>query len=418
MRLTLFVLNIFHQALRRKIRQDTASALRRWWASHGTMVLRLAVPLMAVLALLKLGDEFRRLLWEPGRNGAYDLWGFHNLVRRWFAGMPVYYNERRTALYPPASFVILWPLLGWIEFTPARWLWATTTVAALVWLAYLIVRESHTETRIERVFVALLLLSMNETGVVIGNGQLILHVLPMLVTAVLLLQQGEGGWQEDLVAVGLLLGALVKPSVSIPFLWVALFVRGKAWAISLALLGYVALTLFAVSFQKQGLVVLLQQWLERASAVAARQGYGNLHIWLASLALQGWALPASFLTLVALGVWTYHHRHGDLWILLGVTALVARFWTYHHVSDDVLILLPEIALFRIAKRDGPDARVSGMAVLLLALTAFVMLAPARLFFFYPRPWKTLFTVSHTVVWLLVLIFLLNHARREQKTGAD
>jgi hypothetical protein len=40
----------------------------------------------------------------------------------------------------------------------------------------------------------------------------------------------------------------------------------------------------------------------------------------------------------------------DLWLLLGVTAIVARLWTYHRRYDDLLLLLPMITLFRITKQ--------------------------------------------------------------------
>ncbi|KPL15508.1 MAG: hypothetical protein AMJ93_16560 [Anaerolineae bacterium SM23_84] len=116
---------------------------------------------------------------------------------------------------------------------------------------------------------------------------------------------------------------------------------------------------------------------------------------------------------MALGFWTYRHRHGDFWLLLGVTALVARFWTYHRLYDDLLVLFPMVALFRIAKRgpstDGSDV-VAGM---LLTITIFAMLAPARLRY-APWPWYLLFTGGHALVWITVLIFLLDRARREKR----
>ena len=394
-------------------RGATTSAIRIWWTRHGITILRLACVVMALLAVLKLGDEFRRLLLEQGHNGAVDLKLRHEAVHDWFAGQSLY-QVRPTAVYPPASYVLLWPFLGWLDLTPARWLWAVTSVAALGWLVYLIVQESGADTRLECLFVALLALSMNATGVTIGNGQLILHILPMLLFALLLLRRSRRQWRVRLLAAGLLLFALVKPTISAPFLWMVLFAGGGLTTIVLIALGYLGLTLFAVSFQEPTLTVLAREWIEGATVVAAEQGYADLHTWLASSDLHQWILWASLLVFAALGMWTYRHRKGDVWILIGVAALVARLWTYHRVYDDVLILLPMVALFRIAKREASTEGTGIAAGLLLAATILSMLAPARLEHF-AWPWSFLFKGGHTLVWIMDLGFLLHGAHRDKKT---
>ena len=402
------------------MKQNWALTLRSQWADHRTTLLRLAVTLMAVAALIWLGYEFWRLLWESSPiwasspTGAVDLKILHNLVHRWFAGRPVY-SELGNAVHAPATYVILWALLGWLKLTPARWLWAATTVAALAWLICLIVQESGASKPLERIFVALMPLSMYATGAAIGNGQHIVHLLPMLVAGLLLLHRGQGGWREDLLAAALVLAALVKPSVSVPFFWLVLFVSGRLRPALFVTFGYVALTLFAVSFQESGLWSLLRDWLTRASVLAKRGGYADLHIWLATVGLEEGILPVSLLVLTALGFWTYRHRHRDLWLLLGVTAFVARFWTYHRWYDDLLILLPMVALFRIAKQ-GPSADGSDVvAGALLAITMLAMLAPGGLYLF-PSPWSMLYVAGQMVVWIVVLIFLLDRARRERDAG--
>ena len=235
-------------------RGSAIHAINIWWTAHATMVLRLACVAMALLAALKLGDEFRRLLWESGHTGAVDLKLRHQEVHDWFAGQPLY-QVRPTAVYPPATYVLLWPFLGWLHLAPARWFWAVTSGATLGTLVYLTVRESCADTRLQSAFVALMALSMNATGVSIGNGQLALHILPALLCALLLLHQGRGRWHIRLLAVGLLLFALVKPTVSAPFLWMVLFAGSGLTTMPLIALGYLGLTLFAVSFQESTLAV-------------------------------------------------------------------------------------------------------------------------------------------------------------------
>ncbi|MCI0556815.1 MAG: DUF2029 domain-containing protein, partial [Anaerolineae bacterium] len=158
--------------------------LRQLWSRYKRTVLLVAVVLLTFLAAIKLTDEFRRLIWEQDRTGAIDLKLFSRRVKHWFAGNPVYGDLRST--FPPASFLIFWPFVGWLSVPTARYLWALTTIALLVWLCRLIIRESKAQTPLERAFVALMLLSMNAVGVAIGNGQLILHLLPLLITVALI----------------------------------------------------------------------------------------------------------------------------------------------------------------------------------------------------------------------------------------
>lgn len=390
----------------------TASAISIWWSSHGIAVLRLACVVMALFAALKLGDEFRRLLFDTGYNGAIDTRILNELVRGWFEGRPLY-QELVPAIHPPATYVLLWPLLGWLQFAPARWLWAITSVAAMGWLVFLIVQQSGARTRLECLFVALLLLSMNSTGVAIGNGQLILHILPILLAALLLLRRNRAAQAAQLAAAAMLLWTLVKPTISAPFLWMALFSGGGLLITVLVGLGYAGLTLFALLYQESTPYVLARAWNDRVTVAAATGGYANLHKWLASFGLEDWILLVSLLIFVALGWWIYRHRKGDFWILLGVTALVARFWTFHRVYDDVLILLPMVTLFRLTKRNDSPEGTGIVAGALLGVTAVAMLAPARLEHF-PWPWSLAFTGGHALLWLVVLGFLIAQAHYDRK----
>ena len=170
--------------------------LQRWWAEHETRVLRFAILLMSVAALVWLIYQFWRLLvpgpplWPTSPKGAVDLIYRHAEVHRWFAGLPVY-GEMKTATYPPASYAMLWPLLGWLELAQARWLWACINLAALGWLAHLLVRESGADRPAERLFIALLPLAAYSTGATIGNGQLIVALMPLLIASPLRVQRAR-----------------------------------------------------------------------------------------------------------------------------------------------------------------------------------------------------------------------------------
>ena len=272
---------------------------REWWAGYRVMLLRAAIVIMAIASLVWLSYQFWRLLWgsapiwHTSPTGAVDLKILHRLVHEWFAGRPVY-RELPTAVHPPATYVLLWPMLGWLDVGPARWLWAVTTVVALTALVYIVVRESRADSSLERAFVALIPCSIYATGAAIGNGQLIVHLLPMMLVGILMLHRRRRERQAHLLASALILATLVKPSISVPFLWLALFVPRFPGPVPLVALGYCVLTLFAVSFQDSTLTALVHDWQSRSSSLAVAAGQGNvanLHVWLGSLGLEGMDIP-------------------------------------------------------------------------------------------------------------------------------
>jgi hypothetical protein len=379
--------------------------LRRWWAEHRALLLGLAIALMATLALLKLGYEFRRLVWELDPGDALDLKSRYAQVHRWFA-------SRRVSgfSYPPASYVLLWPFLGWLPLAAVRWLWAGTALVALGWLAYISAREGGATRRTEWLFLALFPLALNATGSAVGEGQMTIQVLAAFVGGVILLRRGPPGWRTDLLATALLLAALAKPTLSVPLFWVVFFALGRPRVGLLVAVGYVCLTLWAASFQSLSPLGVVRTSDSNLSMVEHR-GYANVLTWLSDAGLQAWIRPAMLLILAAAGLWTWRYRHADIWILLGVGALVARLWTYHLVYDDVLILFPMIALFRIAKREATTWYGLGAAAL-LAVTLVSMLLPGRLLQLEP-PWGTFFQTSRATLWLVQLAFLHLCIRRQE-----
>ncbi len=391
-----------------------STGLRTWWQERRTPLLCLTVVVLAVAAAVKLGSDVPRLLWAPPRAGAIDLALRHREVQAWFAGRSVY-HELQAAIYPPATYVMLWPFVGWLDLTAARWLWAASALLALACLACFAVAGSGAIAPLERALAALLPLAMNATGMAVGNGQLTLHVLTLLIVASFLLRGTQPGWARDLTAAFLVVLSLAKPSLSIPFLPL-LLVWGGTRLLLFVGTGYVALTLTAAWFQSGGVMLLLSEWMALSVAESARFGYANLSSWLGALGLQPWDLSASLLVLGASSAWLYRHRRADTWLLIGVAAIIARLWMYHQVYDDVLILLPMIALFRVAKRAVSPGGRDLLAGVLLAVTTAAMLLPTR-FSLAASPWQPLFSCTHTAVWLVVLAFLLRQVALEPKTAA-
>lgn len=257
-----------------------------FWERYGNSILRIAVLLLAAAAAFRLLHEGLRLVvWDPFTlGGPNDLRNFQNAMKGFFAGQPIY-EELKTSPYPPASYAIFWPFLGWMDLSKARLLWAITVVTVLAWLIVLILRESKATTLTEKILLALFLLSMNGTGVTIGNGQLGLHILPALVTSLLLIQQKDLSVRNQIFASALVLFALAKPTISAPFLWILLFAPHGKRILFLTSIAYLAITWLALSFQPQPAITVFESWFHRASIVALEKGYGNLHGFLNSINL-------------------------------------------------------------------------------------------------------------------------------------
>jgi len=390
---------------------EAAPKLRERWAAHGGLLLRIAVVLVAIATPLRLLRVFPYLLWDVNRGASRDLKYRYLEVHAWFAGLPVY-GAVESADYPPASYAILWPFLGWLQLTPARLLWTATILVGLGGLAYVSARAVKARTPLQWLFVALLPFSVYPTTATIVLGQLIIHCLAPLMAGLLLLHCGRGRWWEDVLAAGLFTAALAKPTVSAPFFWLVLFAPGRLRPIALVALGYLALTLVAASFQEASLPALIQSWRGQQSHITVGQGHTNLSGWLAAVGLEDATVPAALLILLGLGAWTWRHRGADFWLLVGVMGMVARLWIHHRTYDDLLILAPMIALLRLAKQspalDGSDVT----AGLLFALTWVTMLAPVDWLIWVPTL-ALLTKIWLGALWVTVLVFLLSQARRER-----
>ncbi|MCI0416184.1 hypothetical protein L0222_25700 [bacterium] len=392
--------------------------IERFWLRYRAALLWVGIVLMILASAHRLTNEFHRLLFDQGPDGAIDLRYRHNDVQRWFSGLPL--DEH--AIYPPATYLMLWPLLSWVTQDQARWLWAVTSAAAMVWLMVLLVRQSQAKDLQQRLFVALLVPSIYATGATIGNGQFILHLLPFLITALLRCsadvssaQCSQAGrpryFSNDLLIAICFLVALIKPALTAPFFWILMFCPPRMRPALFVCAGYTVLTMLAILPQQSEFGVLISDWLARGSAAALRGGYANLHSWLNLLNLQHWILPASLLLLAALGFWIFYFRNSEYWILMGVTAYFSRFWIYHRLYDDFLVLIPMISLFRIAVTNS-TVSLKFCAGVILTITWAAALAPARLLSF-PLPYNILFEAGQTSIWMVGLVFLMYMAKQRE-----
>jgi hypothetical protein len=380
-----------------------AGTIRAKWTRHRQTLFRGAIVVMAAIAAWRMGQAFYKLFRGIAIGDTTKF--YHVLVRKWFASLPVY--ELDFAVHPPATYAILRPFFDWPDIANVRMIWLAATILALLWLAHLVDRESKASTNLERAFIALLPFSMYAMALTVRIGQLGVHVMPLLLAGLLCLRDRPPSWRRDLLSAALLLLALVKPTVAAPFVWIALFLPGGLRPAALVAAGYLALTFFAASYQPEPLPALFYGWKARSAHLAESAGTTHLHLWLAAVGLGKWILPASFVMLAGLGWWIYRHRRADLWLLIGVTAIVARFWTYHRDYDDVLFLLPAVALFRLAASARSAGNADVAAGSLLAVAAGAMLVQIRVAI------SPAFAVANAVLWFFLLLFLLQQAGRER-----
>jgi hypothetical protein len=381
---------------------------------------------MAIAAVGRLAYALPYLVSDVESWAAVDVKLRHAEVRAWFEGQRVYGELAEPGDYPPASYLLLWPLLGWLPLEGARWLWAATALTSLGALGLVTVRagsgrdagvSSADPHRLRTVFLALLPFSLYPTQVIVYFGQIGIHVIAACVVGFAWLVHGRPGAVRTVGASALLLFALVKPTLSAPFVWVLLFRPRWLHVAFLVVASYVAITLWASAFQPGGMVATVFDWFWYAhgrTGLITGSGTSNLHRWLELAGGERWAFPASLLVLAGHGLWTYRHRVADPWLLLGVAAIVARFWVHHRAHDDLLLLVPMLALFRIAasgspqvdseKREGVQSDV--MAGLLFAALWLAMHVPNWAFTSLTRFVTVGLEIGQTVLWLVALGFLM------------
>lgn len=346
---------------------DTSAAIRsvdgnRWrtirmaWSRYGGAVLVLAAAHALVTAVLRLTGALDALILTP--EGPIDLLIRMDEVRRWFGGVTIY-GDPDSANYPPASYTLLWPLVGWLPERGARILFAVSMLASACAIAVVAVRASGAAKVPGRAFMALFILPLGSTQITVWIGQLGLHVTACLLgaTALLFGTAGTAGagrtddrstWGIDLAAAALLTASLVKPTLSVPAV-AAILILTRRWRPAvLTGVMYTGATFLAAAFQESSTPSLIRMWLGRESVMNLPLGSVNTHLWLHWLGVEGSKIPASLAWLVATGAWAWRYRRTDPWIVVGVAALVGRLWIHHRAFDDVLLVIPAIALFRIA----------------------------------------------------------------------
>lgn len=387
------------------------------WCGFGLLAL------VAAAAAYRCVSETYRLVFLQAKRAGIDLRLRHEEVVDWFAGLPIY-EFNNSAVYPPASYVMMWPLVGLGSFAWARWVWAVSTAVLLGFIIRTLLKEPLYESTREKIFWSLVILAHYATGITIGNGQLTIHLFAAILGFSVYLRRVGNPWVHAGVIGVLAALALVKPTSGTPFIWLVLFVPRSLYPILATIGVYAVLALIGAAFQERDVVELYMDWLVlgmdgaawSSSAEAASdtggtgvgdKGYGDVHTVLSTWGLSHLALYVSLSILFAAGVWVWLHRYCNLLVLLGVVAIVSRVWTYHRVYDDMIILFAVFGVLASLKL-GLNPKLDRLGRPLLGLLLFASLIPATLRLM-EAPLGPLFTAGQPALWMVTLGYLAHTA---------
>jgi len=398
--------------------------------------------LMAVGMLYRLTYEFNRLLFSKAENAAIDLWQRHDEVRAWFAGQPVY-QQFMSAVYPPASYLMLWPFMAFRSLQTVKWVWAVSSVVLLAYIIRALLQRDLFKTTREKVFWAVFILAHYATGITIGNGQLTIYIMATVLALNAFIKRDESNWISNCLIGFFAALSLLKPTTGVPFILLVMFVPRNIYPLLATVAIYALLALAAASFQSDNIIQLHRDWFSLGSQGAVWSsdagnvaseggsdapilaflrpgediGYGNVHTLLGALNLSKWASIISLALLAPLGVWIYLYRSCNQWVLLGVAAIFSRVWAYHRVYDDMFILLPIFAVITVLKLEmNPRLQWAGRALLVLLFISSLLPASLRLL---PAPLGSAYTIGQPVLWLLTLAYLIHSAHvQKQRDKAD
>jgi hypothetical protein len=372
--------------------------------------------LLATAAVVRLGFALRVVVTPWNGNGASDMAWRIVEVHEWFAGRQVY-GVIESADYPPAAYLFFWPIAGWVDdMIHLRWVYAAAVVVTLLWFASILVREMGVRRLPAMACLALLPLASYSTFSTVVAGQVAIFVLPAMLTGVFLLVRSRG-WRDDILGSIAVIAALTKPTIAVPITWVAFIAPGRIRPVLLITGGYLALTLFSAGFQPFPLPELIYDWLYQYDNVKLWESTVNLQKALEAVGAGNWFMPTAMGILLLTGLWVYRHRHIDVWVLIGVTALVARLWSYHRRTDDVIVMLAGIALLRLATMTK-DERQRWMHGLVGGLLVFLQVLPLR--FIVRSGYFSMDAFNELVltpVWLAALGYLLWVASRMRAEAA-
>jgi hypothetical protein len=388
-------------------RGQWASTVR--WSGAATAVLLLGI---AALAAHRLAWALPHAIADIAPFSAMNVAYRYDELTGWFAGELIYRSDFGRLTYPPATYVFLWPILGWLPYGPARLLYVCATIAAALAAAILIYRAAAPMAERHRLLVVAGLAASYPLQSAVFLG----HVLPFMVIALaagaaaILLSRTSVS--ADIAAAACLALSLSKPTLAPPLV-AAILISAWRWRPTVLTAAFYGTAAVAASLAHGGNPITLHlSWLRANNQRSVDDELGsalpNVHGWLDSIGFGPWGPLAALVILAAFCAWAMQRRSVDVWVLLGIAAVVARLWSYHRPYDDAVLFLAALALMRLAH--GPKTMRRAAAHVLLAGTCLALLTPTwALFEIAPTARLVVYNIQ-TALWIALLVFLLISAR--------
>lgn len=384
-----------------------------------SLIIKISVLVLTIISTVWLIHQFCRLffessfIWQSSVKGGIDLLSRYKEFHYWIDGDLVY-GKIKTSVYPPASYVMLAPLLIWSDIQIIKVILSIGYIISLFFLIKIIITKSGCTGKFNMVFAGLIPLAMYPAGASIGNGQITLLIFPFLLYGILLVKDEKSSLSKDLLFSFLILVSLIKPNISAPFLWIALIFASRLRPVILVIGGYLLLTMISIYFQDQPTDIIIKNYISSVQGMlfsTEYKSYDPANILMKYIVENRFLIPVSIILFFILGWWIYTSKRTDIWLLLGVTAILTRYLSYHRWYDDILILIPIITLLRYLNNENSGRLTKYFSFTLLSLTLLFTMAPGG-FYLFSEPYKSIYMILQNVIFLTTLIFFIILTRIE------
>src|SRR5688500_10090658 len=306
--------------------------LSRVWERWRRVAAWLATLGVSVVAIHRMTYALPHAVRQVEHWSAVNVWYRYDELTRFFAGTPIYHENFERLTYPPATYVFLWPVLGWLPLEPARVVFVATNLVSAFVITLLAYRLADRHPQAERFLIVATVFACYPLQISVFLGHMPAQVVALVAVAVLLLRRSRVSWATDVAASSCLAASLVKPTLAPPLIAAVLIATWRWRPVLLTGVIYAGVAFIASTAQPAGFIDLHLAWLRantsNAGGAEIVDGLPNLQYWLTRVGLGRWGPAASLLALAAYAVWAWRRRHADVWLLLGTGALVARLWSY------------------------------------------------------------------------------------------
>ncbi|MGM0589532.1 MAG: hypothetical protein ACQETE_14010 [Bacteroidota bacterium] len=371
-----------------------------WWGIFGGG---------SLLSIIYLFRGFFQLL--SGERLPVDLalrwWRFQRLI----VEQENIYLTISDAAYPPSSYALMGPFLGWYPYNIVDEIWALVNIIALIFSGYIVyklIEEKGIAYQISLLAIPLFL-SFQSLGMVLGVGQItILYVSLLLLVVYIGYAQPFNKWINLLVSSILLAISMGKFSLIIPICFVFLFDK-RFRGILFGAVGINVLISWYIAIQLETTIWAIIADIYQNTKEIVALGSIDVHSMLHHLGISpDYSAFVSLLFLLLLVHFLISlQKNNTIFLKLAIAAIIARFWTYHAHYDNIVLVFLLIYAFQQLDMvsqftwiDLLDAKILWVLLIWLSLAI-----PAR-FLTADPPFYGVFLGFQVIIWLGSALLLI------------